>query len=62
MDTVLETLKKQLGRRYGLKTKKEKKQVKLSDFATPLVTVELPFFEKLWRAWLCQSSRTAQTQ
>jgi hypothetical protein len=45
-------LKKRVGRRFGLKTKKERKKIKLAHFITPLITVELGFFQDLWNAWI----------
>jgi len=46
-----EALKKRLAKRYDLKTKKEMKGIKASNFTAPLVTVELSFFKELWDVW-----------
>lgn len=45
-------LKKKLARKHGFAKKKDLKKIKLRDFASGLVTVELSFFEDLWNAWL----------
>lgn len=46
-----------LARKLRIKDKKERRKIKQEFFLTPLVTVELEFFQELWQCWLKQGGK-----